>query len=258
MIKHEKNIYQWFWKYVEKFLFENEIDQANIDMKITHSLQVYKQAEAIARSLSLAENEISTAKIIALLHDVGRFTQYKRYHSFADHKTLNHAKESIRIIKSEQLLQDIEATIQEVIFQAIAYHNYPILPEICDESIALHSKILRDADKCDIFRVVTEYYEAHSSENKTIGLDLPHNDKISQEIVAQFMAEKIIYSKELSNLNDFKILQLAWIYDLNYSYSIAYVKKSKYLQRILQTMPANSSTKKIAVKIDEFLRKSTF
>jgi HD superfamily phosphohydrolase YqeK len=243
----------WFQKYSSRFKYKIETDNANIQMKITHTWHVYKHAEKISKSLKLAEDEIILAKIIALLHDVGRFSQYDKYRTFADHKSINHAEESIKIIQKEKLLEQLNSKTLNLILQAIKFHNYPVLPEIRDEKIRLHARILRDADKIDIFRVVTEYYE-NPKDNKTIGLDLPHNDTISKDIFQQFMDEKIILSKELSNLNEFKILQLAWIFDLNFPIAITYIKENNYLKRILQTMPNNDFTRQIYQKIDDFFK----
>ena len=245
---------KWFDKYGTKFQFDNLTDQSNIDMKIEHTKNVCAHAEKLAISLELDTEEVNLAKVIALLHDVGRFTQYQNFRTYADHRSVNHAEESIRVIKKEKIVKFFNNEKQHIILQSIRYHNYPQLPEIRDDKVELFSKILRDADKMDIFRVVTNYYEDQSAtENKTIGLDLPHSDDFSTEVLEQFLSEKVILSKKLKHLNDFKILQLAWIFDLNFPFAVSYIVNNNYLQRIINTMPDSSFVKKISDKIDSYL-----
>ena len=42
------------------------------------------------------------AEAVALLHDVGRFEQYKRYGTFNDRKSVNHAALGVEIMKKNR------------------------------------------------------------------------------------------------------------------------------------------------------------
>ena len=70
-----------------KQAFENYLDEYDrkddkIRLKIVHTYCVVNAAEEIAIRMHLGEEEIQLAKIIGLLHDIGRFEQIKRFHSF--------------------------------------------------------------------------------------------------------------------------------------------------------------------------------
>ena len=68
-----ENAKEEFLKYRDLFDKENE----NIERKYVHTLNVMDLSEIIATSLNLNEEEIKLAKLIALLHDIARFEEYK-------------------------------------------------------------------------------------------------------------------------------------------------------------------------------------
>ena len=55
-------------------------------LKINHTLRVVKRCEEIAESLDLSKHDIELAKLCGLLHDIGRFEQWKRYETYYDEK----------------------------------------------------------------------------------------------------------------------------------------------------------------------------
>ena len=52
--------------------------------KINHTFRVMDLCGEIAESLNLSDEEIKLAKLCGLLHDLGRFEQWKRYKTFND------------------------------------------------------------------------------------------------------------------------------------------------------------------------------
>ena len=61
-----------------------EYDQTNdkIRLKIVHTYGVVDKAREVCRRMNLNQEDTSLAEIIALLHDIGRFEQLKRFNSF--------------------------------------------------------------------------------------------------------------------------------------------------------------------------------
>lgn len=66
----------------EKYLDEYDRTDDKIHLKIVHTYCVVDAAEEIATRMHLREEDVQLAKIIGLLHDIGRFEQIKRFHSF--------------------------------------------------------------------------------------------------------------------------------------------------------------------------------
>ena len=74
----------------EKYLDEYDRTDDKIHLKIVHTYCVVDAAEEIATRMHLREEDVQLAKIIGLLHDIGRFEQIKRFHSF-EPGTMDHA-----------------------------------------------------------------------------------------------------------------------------------------------------------------------
>ena len=107
------------------------------------------------QSTSLVDRDL--AWLAGMLHDIGRFEQIRRYNTFVDSQSIDHAQLSADLLFSEGLLQLLPVTLtkeQENILEvAIRSHSaYRLEPDLTEEEYT-YCDILRDADKIDIFRV---------------------------------------------------------------------------------------------------------
>ncbi len=223
----------WFEKYVKGFHSKNAEFSKNITIKIEHTHRVCAEISALAGALDLNREHVCLAKITALLHDTGRFEQYARYGTFADGKSEDHAALGVRIIKEQNILTGIDEETQSLILRVIAYHNRAALPPEETEICLLFLKMLRDADKIDIWHVVTNYYrQTNTKRNNGIELDLPDTPELSIKILDDLLAGRIAKTADMRTLNDFKALQMSWIFDVNFPYTFEVIQERKYLEKI--------------------------
>ena len=143
-----------FLKYRNLFDLENE----NIQRKYNHTKNVEKNTEIISKSLNLNEEQINLAKLISLLHDIGRFEEYKEFkkkRTFLDSKPSNHAEYGVEILKKNNFIRNFvkEDNYDDLIYTAIRNHNKKEIEENLTEEEKLFCKILRDADKLDILHL---------------------------------------------------------------------------------------------------------
>lgn len=256
MIRFEqlKNLTDWFSDYVRTFLRDDPLYDRNIILKEEHTYRVCREIRALGESIGLQENLLLLAEITALLHDIGRFEQYARYKTFVDKHSENHASLGLKVIDRLDLLNGFEQKSGSLVKTAIANHNLAaISPEVHDEALLL-AKLIRDADKLDIWKVVTDYYrQGPENRNKAIELDLPDSPDISAKVFADLQAGNIINSSDLKCLNDFKILQLAWVYDLNFAHSKAEFLRRGYLKAIAGTITDSERADQAVSMIRSFL-----
>lgn len=144
---------QVFNDYIKQFNSED----GSILLKITHTYHVVNLSEYIAKEQGLDEESINLAKLIALLHDIGRFKQVTVQRSFSD-KTFDHADYGNKILFEEKLIRKFIKTdkYDEIIRKAIYNHNKYKIEDGLNEIEELQCKIIRDADKLDNFRVKDE------------------------------------------------------------------------------------------------------
>ncbi len=246
----------WFRDYVRNYYSNDSQYQRNIDLKYEHTLSVCKEIVNIGRTLNLSRENIQFAEITALFHDVGRFEQYRRYGTFVDLKSENHSVIGIRILKEKQVFKDLRPETQILIFCTIENHNRFKLLEGESETCLFFSKLLRDADKLDIWRVVIQYYQnMHLSRNSGIELDLPDRDEISDQVYHDLMSEKLVRTEHLKTLNDFKLLQMGWIYDIYFLKTYELIQKRGYLQSIQDTLPKTEKLNILYNKLKHYLQK---
>ncbi|MDY7036764.1 MAG: HD domain-containing protein [Thermodesulfobacteriota bacterium] len=232
----------WFEDYVLRFSSDDPIVQESMDLKREHSLRVCEVIVDIGRSLDLSREDLCTAEASALLHDIGRFEQYRQYRTFFDYRSEDHAALGVKVIQANRVLHGLESVVAEIIVRVVGYHNRAALPAGEDERCLFFLKLLRDADKVDIWRVVADYYQnAGHDRNQTIELDLPDRPQISDAVYKTLMNGKLVQMTDLKTLNDFKMLQIGWIYDINFPRTFEIIRDNEYLEIIRDALPETSS-----------------
>ena len=145
-------IKQVFAEYTSKY----NASDPKIKLKIDHTYRVAALAERIAKTVTDVSIDADLAWTMGMLHDIGRFEQVKRYGTFVDSESIDHAALGISILFDEGLLDsfgDFPEKERELIRISIANHNKFRIPEGMDDLTTAYCNILRDADKIDILRV---------------------------------------------------------------------------------------------------------
>ncbi|SMC21428.1 HDIG domain-containing protein [Clostridium acidisoli DSM 12555] len=238
--------YDWFDKYVKTFLDKDTFINENIKLKEEHTKRVCDNANMISRDIKINEHDKNIAEIAALFHDIGRFEQFKKYKTFNDKISENHALLGIKVLKQEKVLSNLKEEDQKCIFKAIENHNLFKLEKDLDEKSSLFSKIIRDADKLDIYKVVTDYYkEPEDKKNTAIEHDLPNTKGYSSEFMVDIMNGKNSSNKYIKNRNDMRLIKLTWIFDINYNISLKQIINKKYIEKTFEVLPRTEEMDKM-------------
>jgi putative nucleotidyltransferase with HDIG domain len=228
----------WFAGFVREHAEPDVRHQQNILLKEEHTREVCENALRIAAELGLGAAETALAGAVALFHDVGRFPQYRRFRTFQDCRSMNHAVLGAKALLERDVLQGLPPHERSLIIRAVTLHNVFTLPPLADDSLRLHARIVRDADKLDIWRVFSEYFSLPPADRPSAaGLGLPDAPEISPGVLASLGQREMVRLTSLRTLNDFKLLQLAWIYDLNFAPSLRMVRERGVIDRLTAAMP---------------------
>ena len=128
----------------ESYLDEYDREDDKIQLKIVHTYCVVDAAEEIATRMHLREEDVQLAKIIGLLHDIGRFEQIKRFHSF-EPGTMDHAMYGADLLFGpEQMIRRFvtDPSFDQLICVAIAKHSDFKLEGIEDKRTLLHARLI--------------------------------------------------------------------------------------------------------------------
>ena len=91
--------------------------------------------------------------------------------------------------------------------------------------------------------------------NGAIELDLPDTPGFSDEVFQDLMNEKVVDIKHVKNLNDFKLLQLGWVYDVNFNPTFHCIKSRRYVELIGDVLPTSHEIQNIIDVIQVYLHK---
>ncbi|WP_298434426.1 HD domain-containing protein [Geobacter sp.] len=232
---------RWFFDYCPTFYTGNEEDNRNIRLKEEHTARVCTAMELLADSLALSAADRRLAAAVALFHDVGRFEQYRRYRTFKDSASINHAALGARVLAEEGVLAGLPEEERRLIASSVGLHNVFRVPAGLGERHRLFLRLIRDADKLDIWRVFIEFYDQPAGERASaVSLGFPDVPECTPAVVATLLRGEMIDLATLRTLNDFKLLQLSWVFDLNFPRSRELVRELGYVERLVDTLPRSA------------------
>lgn len=219
----------------ESYLDDYDRTDDKVRLKIVHTYGVVGQASSIARRMRLSSEDTELAKLIALLHDLGRFEQLKRFNSF-EPDTMDHAAYGVQVLFEEGMIRKFleNPAWDTIIRTAIAKHSDYKLTGISDGRTLLHAKIIRDADKLDNCRVkladATETFLGASEEE--IGAQ-----EISPNIYDTIFRNQCVLSADRITAMDYWVSYVAYFFDINFRESMDIIIENDYISRIIRRIP---------------------
>ena len=193
-----------FDKYVKNY------DMSNLDilLKYNHSYRVMKLQEKYARLLGWNEEDIELAKLIGLLHDIGRFEQLKVYNTYNDLKSIDHADYSVEQLfdKNEIIRFCDNKEWYPIISFAIRNHNKHYIEDCDDERTIMHAKLIRDTDKLDILYIFGTLHEIKVKINDSI-----IHPEVKKSIMNRVTADRTVIITD----NDHYASKIAFAFDIN-------------------------------------------
>ncbi|MDL1981815.1 MAG: HD domain-containing protein [Deltaproteobacteria bacterium] len=234
----------WFTEYVSNFYSDDHDYNHLIRLKEEHTIRVCCNIAMLGKELGLSDQDMVLAETIALFHDIGRFKQYKTYRTFNDFVSENHAKLGLRQIAIHRVLSACTTAEKRLITRAIAYHNAAALPVNENDNTLFFMRLIRDADKLDIWKLFIDYCnEREKKHSSAIELGLPDDPIYSQRVIESLKQRRLVLMQDLKTLNDFKLLQIGWVYDLNFVPSFKTVQNRKYIEKLEETLPKSKEIK---------------
>ena len=229
----------------QKYLKDFDSKYGKNELKIRHTYGVVKSSEYIANKLNLSLEDVELAKLIALLHDIGRFEQIKQFDCFIDNKNIDHAILGNSILFKNNLIRDFikDEKYDTIISKAILNHNKLSIEAGLNDKELLHAKIIRDADKTDNFRVKSEEDFENIIDNSS--REILENDVISDKVYNDFISNKVIVREDRSTYLDFWVSYIAFIFDFNFKYGLEHIKQMDYINIMINRLDyKNEDTKK--------------
>ena len=237
-----------FLNYTDSFFTDNIEFDKNILLKKEHSLLVRQESRQLAEAEIFSPRITALIEISGLFHNIGRFEQIREFNTFVDCKSIDHGDLGCEVLTKTNMLAVLPKKDQNIILKTTKNHNKRMLSGDFDEETLLVVKAVRDADKLDILRVLLNEY-AKGKLDKTVILHLEESDDVSPEVMAHLEQGENPNIADFKTLTDFKLAQLAWIYDFNFKHSLREFKQRKFYQRITSHLPDTPQINKLCAKM---------
>lgn len=241
MYTDRQRVQKAFAAYVKNYDAEDE----KIRLKIVHTYHVAELCEKIARSLHLCEEDVELAWLLGMLHDIGRFEQLRRYGTFSDEESIDHALFGAALLFGDTWLigdyldaernpnfkKEKGAGELMLIQTAIESHSAYRLKSDLDERTRMFCDILRDADKIDILRVNVEVPLEAIYNTTTWELK---NAEVSSEVMEAFREEHAVLRALKKTPVDHVVGHMALVFELVYPVSVRLVERQGYLDKLMR------------------------
>jgi len=231
-------------KVIEEFnKYTSSFDKTNkaINLKYNHSFAVMDLMAELGFRLDLTKEQIELARVIGLLHDIGRFNQLKNTNSFDDN-VLDHGEEGVKYLFDEGHIRDFidDSKYDEIIKKAIKYHNYLSIPDGLSDEELLFTKMIRDMDKVDIYKQEAINYEL-----------VFKADEVTEKVLIDFKDEKQIDKNTRKTKTDDLLLMLSFIFDINFEESFDILVGTDNFDLFLSMVNVDEYSEKLWNKVRE-------
>ncbi len=216
-----------------------DLSDIKIKLKADHTYRVAALAERIARSAG-ADTDLAWA--CGMLHDIGRFEQVRVYNTFLDGQSVDHARFGADLLFRDGLIDrfgDFTEHEKQIIETSIRNHNRYLIDDQVEEPVRTYCKVLRDADKVDIFRVnwetpQEELYNVSTAELKAS----PVAEAVKQCYLERHTVLGTLRKYPIDHLTG----QICLVFGLEYPVSLRLAREQGYVDRLLQFESENKET----------------
>lgn len=227
----------------ESYMKGYDLNNQLILLKYKHTYKVVELMSELAFRLNLDKEQLELAKIIGLLHDIGRFKQIKEYNVISDKKSnIDHAQDACTYLFDNNYIRNFidDNKYDNIIKKAISNHNKLKLDTNLTDDELFYAKMIRDVDKIDIFRVIA----IESKEEFRA-------DEVSEEILKEFSLHKTINNNIIKTVSDRVICRLAFVFDINFNESFDILVSSDNFDLYLSTVNVDTNSEKLFRKLKE-------
>ena len=215
----------WMRDYMKSYYNEDAEIQKAMLLKEAHTTRVQNIIRELAIHLQLSEEDVALAELMGLLHDVGRFRQFTVYRTFKDHLSEDHATAGLKLMEERRLLEGLLPWEASLVCFAIEWHNKKAIAPAPDACHLGFAKMLRDADKLDIYHVLEPF--------------LPSADGsgVSPNFIEKFVEGVQCDYTMVGTEDDKKLVRLMWAYDIYFAWTLRRIVEHGYLEKLIRCLP---------------------
>ena len=231
-----------------------------VNEKYVHSIQVMGAGNGIIKNEPYFQNQtpqfIEICRVAILLHDIYRFREMVTL--CLTGKKSDHGVQGAEFLKQFEEFNHLYITLPikhhghiiEDLYDDLEYQN---LDEKTQDIVKHICFAVRDADKIanwyPLF-VSDERFDFWFSEKNKL-----NSEKITDAVWKRFYQNKIVIRKDIKTSADDAIGTFAWLFDINYQYSIFYCKRLKIFEKMPNVLKKLNIKDDYITTLSEIIRK---
>ena len=193
-----------------------DLDDAKVALKVEHTFRVAGLCDVISDSLGMTGYDKDLAWLLGMLHDIGRFEQVRRYHTFRDALSVNHAELSADILFREGLIKNFIKVEDD--------------PAESDDYLL----------KLDILRVNVE---TPRSTIYNVPDEIFLDSEITDEVYEAILQCQNLFRNMMKTPADLMLGHVSFVFGLVYPVSVRLMREQGYLETVLQFPSRNPRTR---------------
>jgi len=225
----------------EEFFQSLVIDLAENHQRVhdvrAHSLRVVSHTNILAKTVLPNEDDVRIATAIALFHDLGRAALIAKGTASPTNIQRDHALLSVQLLQKMDFFAKLPVDTQLIIQKSVENHSKLKLPKLDNEQQTLFARLLRDADKLDIYESSYRFFKEKSGVQPIMTFDLVNTPEVSEKIIKSIMTGKTAAVEDMKTMNDYKLLLISMAFDVNFKSTFRLISEKQYIQKIYETLP---------------------
>lgn len=233
---------QWFASFADQYrqaeLRAEQGDVLPINLKEEHTAAVLAHTRLLVEEENFPHPLGRACVLAALYHDVARFPQYARWHTFKDSQSVNHGLLGVKVLKEHKRLSGEEPRVRALVLAAVGMHNRFAVPRGLGADEKLVVDVVRDADKLDIFRIMTGHLADKPPYNEAVVLHVSQNPELwSPKVLGDVTHRRVAAYADLTSVSDLRVLLASWMYDLRFAGTRRVLAQSGLIEELLAALP---------------------
>lgn len=249
---------RWFADYVGGFYSGGQdayLDK-HIRLKEDHTARVCQEMRYILHGLEVSESDARLAEAAALLHDVGRFEQFRRYRTYVDPRSVDHGLLGCQVLSQEEVLCDLDQPERNILLESTRWHGAKSVPADMDPRSAFFCRLVRDADKLDVLGLLIDNFTRYYEDPQHFDLEVEFADEpsVSAHVLGSVLDGRLVDYRQIRTLHDAQVVLLGWVYDINFLPTLIRIMDKRYLDKIAFFLPDSPEVRRVVEHLFSYVR----
>lgn len=244
---------EWFDGYTHEVLDGDPQASNFLDGRIEHSIRVAETAVRLAEELGWTGRMVVLAGIIGLLHDIGRFTEFRLQRERAGAPMAPHAVLGYEAVRDADVLAGMHKSDREIVLAGIRYHNTLRVPGNMASDTRRLIRLVRDADKLDKLYRVCDLTPLPADKDRLPTVLTAKNTRINPAVLRAMRRHRKVPGREIRSSADFYLMVLSLVYVMTYTPTFRRVAESGYVDEIAAVLPGLPEIQDAAAEVKAYL-----